>query len=54
MKVLLIQIAARQTHHLTLSLIKWPAVELSLFIAETMACMPPDWCVHWLSTLCFV
>jgi len=43
LKLLLVQIGIRQTHHLIRSLVKWPLVELTLFLAELMACMPHQW-----------
>jgi hypothetical protein len=43
LKLLLVQIGIRQTHHLIRRLVKWPTVELALFLAELMVCMPHDW-----------
>jgi hypothetical protein len=43
LQMLLAQIGSRQTRHLLLYLVKWPAVEISLFLSEIMACMPSDW-----------
>ncbi|KIM86350.1 hypothetical protein PILCRDRAFT_322932 [Piloderma croceum F 1598] len=43
LRVLLVQIAMRQTHHLLRGLLKWPSIEIALFISEILTCMPVDW-----------
>jgi hypothetical protein len=42
LQLLLAQIGSRQTLHLLLNLVKWPVVEIALFLSEVMACMPSD------------
>jgi hypothetical protein len=43
LKLLLSQIGRRKTRHLLRYLMKWPVVEIALFLSEVMACMPLDW-----------
>jgi hypothetical protein len=43
LRVLLIQISTRQTRQLLRSLVKWPSIEIALFISEILTCMPDSW-----------
>lgn len=45
MKLLLTQIAHRQVDHLLLALMKWPSIEIALFLSEILASMPNEWYV---------
>jgi len=44
LRVLLVQIKNRQTCYLIQQLVKWPFIEVALFLSEIIACMPPEWC----------
>ena len=43
LQVLLDQIVISQTNHLIHRLLVWPTIEISLFVSELLACMPPEW-----------
>lgn len=51
LNLLLTQIGTRQTRHLMRCLVKWPTSELTIFLAEIMTCMPPDWYDYFTSRL---
>lgn len=43
LRVLIVQISTCHTRHLIDHLAKWPSVEIGIFLAEVMACMPLNW-----------
>jgi hypothetical protein len=43
LRVLLVQIKNRQTCYLIQHLVKWPSIEVEVFLSEIIACMPPEW-----------
>ncbi|KIM74478.1 hypothetical protein PILCRDRAFT_702827 [Piloderma croceum F 1598] len=44
LRILLIQINNRKTRYLIQHLVRWPSVEIVVFLSEIMACMPSEWC----------
>ena len=43
LRALIVQIGTRRTRLLLRCLVKWPTIEIALFLSEIMACMPAEW-----------